>query len=585
MGRETEWGHEDRQYLRRDGGNEMLGPLQLAGLPTAPNHATSKAYIDNLVATLNTLTPAQIAALIAVLTTPGGTIDARIAAAVAAYLPIDGSVAMTGDLTLSGLPTLPAHAANKQYVDALPVGLSTYDAVVAAAGGDYTSVAAACAGEAAGARIFVKAGTYNEAGSVTMLDGQMLIGENPEDTIIDFGGGNFKITSAGGMTNLAVKDLTVQGSIADFTVELVGNYARVENCRIIGTVNAFTGVSLTGDHSVLENCFITDFTKPNLYCASITGNYCKAIGNTFTSSSRGLVAGTIGCHVIGNSFVALASVQIILEQRAICIGNQFYGGSPLYINNVQIMITGNYIYGGGASPGIEWLAGHDYVTITGNIFYQSRVFNTLVAVEYVTVSGNVFRDGTGVTTDGKHWSITGNTFIGNARIYFTANASDNIATGNDLTAAALGITDIGFANEAMHNSGVPTIMDKDFANMVNTSGGGLVAGDVVVFKSVAAGNEVDTTVALGDDAVFGMVDENIANTASGHVQTRGKTTKLKVNGTVAIGIGDMLSTNNVAGIARKAAAGHTAFAVALEAYAGADNLGVIDAQLVCCRKV
>ena len=121
--------------------------------------------------------------------------------------------------------------------------------------------------------------------------------------------------------------------------------------------------------------------------------------------------------------------------------------------------------------------------------------------------------------------------------------------------------------------------------MENTSGGALVEGDVVVIKAVAAGDEFDTTVNQGDDMVLGMLDAGINNNAFGPVQTEGFTDKLKVNGVANIGIGDLLGTHTVAGIARQAAAGDMAFAIALEVYAGADSNGVIDALLIKPRKV
>ncbi len=46
-----------------------------------------------------------------------------------------------------------------------------------------------------------------------------------------------------------------------------------------------------------------------------------------------------------------------------------------------------------------------------------------------------------------------------------------------------------------------------------------------------------------------------------------------------------MGTFTAAGISMKAAAGDMAFAIALEVYAGADSLGVIDALLITPRKV
>jgi hypothetical protein len=108
---------------------------------------------------------------------------------------------------------------------------------------------------------------------------------------------------------------------------------------------------------------------------------------------------------------------------------------------------------------------------------------------------------------------------------------------------------------------------------------------VVILKSAAAGYEVTTTVTAGNDKVYGMLAEDIVDTAQGLVQVLGKTTLLKVNGTDPIAVGDFLSCFTVAGIAGKALATHQVFAMALEAYAVADSNGVIDALLIAPRKI
>ena len=129
----------------------------------------------------------------------------------------------------------------------------------------------------------------------------------------------------------------------------------------------------------------------------------------------------------------------------------------------------------------------------------------------------------------------------------------------------------------------PALLGPQYRRMKNTSGGELVAGDVVVLKSAAAGDEVTTTTTLGDDKVVGMVAETIANNAYGLVQVFGKTTALKVNGTDDIAIGDFLSTYSTVKIARKAIPGDMVFAMALEAYTTDDSSGVVDALILYPR--
>jgi hypothetical protein len=113
----------------------------------------------------------------------------------------------------------------------------------------------------------------------------------------------------------------------------------------------------------------------------------------------------------------------------------------------------------------------------------------------------------------------------------------------------------------------------------------LAAGDVVVLKAVAAGDEVTTTTTAGDPMVFGVATETIADNAYGYIQKLGKTTVLKADGTTDIAIGDMLSCFTTVKIAKKAAATETAFAIALEAYTTDDSSGVLDALLIPPRTI
>ncbi len=76
--------------------------------------------------------------------------------------------------------------------DADGIKLNIYDAIVAPVGGDYTTLAAACAGEAAGASIFIKNGTYNENEDVMLKNGQKLIGETRDGVIVSLVGHQLK---------------------------------------------------------------------------------------------------------------------------------------------------------------------------------------------------------------------------------------------------------------------------------------------------------------------------------------------------------------------------------------------------------
>jgi len=144
--------------------------------------------------------------------------------------------------------------------------------------------------------------------------------------------------------------------------------------------------------------------------------------------------------------------------------------------------------------------------------------------------------------------------------------------------------DSGICTVVMNNQGTEITDVRDLVKVTNTSGGALAAGDVVILKAVAAGNEITTTAVLGNDKVFGIAAEAIADTASGLVLVRGKTTVLSAsNDHGNIAIGDFLCTNDTAKECCKAAAGDMALAIALEACAAANC--VIDALIVSSLKI
>ena len=617
MGRATLYELTDRQYIRLDGGNRMAGQLQLVGDPQADNDAVRKAYLDTVFGAAPT--DADIAAAILVLTTGGGTIDARIAAAVAAYLPLAGGT-LTGALTLSGAPINNLHAATKayadlmlplaggtmggvltlaadpllamqsatkQYVDAIPPGQPVFDAVVDAAGGaDYTSVATACATEAIGAKIYVVRGTYNETANIAMKDGQMLEGQNPEDTIIDFGGGAFKITPNGVGSNRSVINLTIQASIANITVEMAGTGDRVTNCIINGTVASGTAVYLGGIYSIVSHCIITGFTAVGAYGVDMTANSCICHDNTIVTCRTGIDMQGVWCVVSGNRLAGMTLVEIETGAYGQVVGNSFSSAAvDVLVSGAGCVITGNYIRGD-----VSWAGALDFITISDNDFNQGGVINTQVNVDSCNINGNHFNDGSGIRWAGRASTLNGNSFKGTAYFEFTAGADNNTAIGNNLNgsteANATRFTDLGLSgNTAMFNSGVPHPAERRFVGAQNWSGVGVVDGDVVIHESEASGNRVKMTTTQGDPLVAGVFNAAVANGAWGAMQNAGKIATLKVNGTVDIAIGDLLGTYPAAGISMKAATGDMAFAIALEVYAVDDSAGVIDALLIEPRLV
>jgi len=377
-------------------------------------------------------------------------------------------------------------------------------------------------------------------------------------------------------------NFTVQGSIGASTIHTDGDYTRIDNLRVIGTVAANDGIYCDGQRGMVTRCHITGFTKAGQYAIRLHQR-CTAAHNTIATCNSGIQTG-VECLIIGNHLSGITLNQIALGQNAICDSNVLRGAgnSKIIIEGVNVTIRNNMWAGTG---GITWQGNHDYVTIIGNHFEGGGVDLQNVNVQWVVITGNHFGGGFGVDVDAQEVTITGNVFYTTAFVNLSATAKYCTVSGNNFQASNTKIVDVGVGNTAIANVGVPCLMEKSFSRMKNTSGGALVAGNILVMKAVAAGDEVDTTVVAGDDMICGMLDEAANNNVYAAVQHTGFTSRLKVNGTVNIAIGDFISCTNVAGIGRKAVVGHMAVAMALEAYAGADSNGVINALLMVPRKI
>lgn len=126
---------------------------------------------------------------------------------------------------------------------------------------------------------------------------------------------------------------------------------------------------------------------------------------------------------------------------------------------------------------------------------------------------------------------------------------------------------------------------REVVRMKNSSGAEVTVGDIALLKNTASCDEVSTTAVAADvNLARGggfMALETISDTAYGRWLRIGFTDKLKVDGTVDIAIGDMLTTVGISGISRRVGSvSHVGYAVALEAYITDDANGVINARLV-----
>ena len=442
----------------------------------------------------------------------------------------------------------------------------TYDCIVDSAGyGDYTSLYDAI--QAGHTTIFIRNGNYEEKNSITPLDNTTITGESRTGTIIDFGNN---------------------------TINLSARYVSFSNLTLYSESDTHF-ITFGVDTSPYE----TEYSLDNVYL----------YWHTITPTTYAITAtGYYGILRITNSYIDVPNISsawgIHLNGKGSIIANNltFLGQGSL----AKAFYLSPYSYGIGQLTNI-FIRGVFNSTVSAKIVgttlsnlmnYTSRVqpFNFILHVDDVcTISGII---GIDILLTGHNSSLS-NLYVGDFEITgnYTLNRISN-ARITDLTLGAstkynildsITITDTFTDNSGKNKlskvSRGATLVEMDFAYIKNTSGGNLVAGNLVVLKAVAAGNEFTTTTSQGDDLVFGVLAEDIDDTDSGYVQTIGKTTLLKVDGTTDIAIGDFIGTSTTAGIGMKAGAGDMAVAISLEVYTTDDANGIIDALLITPRKI
>lgn len=467
-------------------------------------------------------------------------------------------------------------------------GGSTYYTTVvdAAGGGDYTTLGAAVAAASAGDSIFIRSGNYTESAITSALAGLKIIGESRENVVLDHSTNN--ITFSG----TEVEICNVGFTSTTGTILPGGDHFKMHHCNVTHT-SSNPGITFNGRYGGVDNLYIS-YSGTSL---GINGNskfrtYVENCYIDYTASSGSTVVVLNGGYgYVNNNYVLATGISlngINVSSDCVVSNNYLFGsasgtGSGISASN-NCSITGNNIYG--FDKAID-PAGR-VVSVVGNSINDPKTYGIYLSSDTrCAITGNsIMTAPNGIYLTGSDYNtVTGNS-LGTCTtgIYLDSTSDWNVVTGNAFGYSTTYL-DISSVNSTVSNNmGVPVTQEIQMARMKNTSGGALAAGDVVTLKAVAAGDEVTTTTTGSDNLVLGMAVEAISNNSYGYIQTLGKTTALKVNGTVAISVGDLLTTYTSAGIAAKATSNEKAFAIALEAYSTADSNGVIDALIITPRQ-
>ena len=523
----------------------------------------------------------------------------------------DGAVTTVAVGTADQILTSNGAGLAPTFQNAATGGQILYDAIIAPSGGDYTDIQSAI--NAGKHKLFVRAGTYTLSADITFAaDETVILGES-FDTIIDCGV-NYKI-NINARPNCLISGIKVTGTQTTngLIYSAAGGSGIVEKNYIDGVLpielsgnasdkiftvrdNFITGSSgrkgIVNYYGTIQNNFMFNFgtstSGVDVYGTNgadiISGNYFYNIGGTNTNN---VIVIRGGDNVIDNHIE-----NVVAKSIKDCTG--IYRGVNTIGNHLKNIGTTGEENIGIDGGGITKACFGNFIDTVGNLnavksigiktsigSYSSNYIENINANSGTTYGIQVF--GSAIVSGNYLGNSNGSTEIA----IESTNYDDCIITENHIKTGVWGkAIDTGTKFSIVRNNIGASILDEsDMIYMKNTDGDAMAVGDLVILKSVAAGNEVTHTTTLGDDKVFGMVTETIANNASGYIKTVGKVTQLKVNGTDDIAIGDFIGTSTTAGIGVKASAGDMAIAIALEAYTTDDSAGVIDALLIIPRKI
>lgn len=488
-------------------------------------------------------------------------------------------------------------------------GQTYYTHLIASSGGDYTTVSAYFADAPVAGDVLLIRGTVTETtGTTVTTNGITIMGENTQTSIWAFGTGNIILSG----TDITIKNLQI--TISTGYIRTSANGAIIKDCYINASGNPASNgqIRINGTNSKLLNCnyYNSASSGASLPFVQMTGANAQVLGCDFYAyaSSSDTNDGILSCSgsyalVVGNTFRGAgtsAAYGVICGMTGLAAnfsGNTvsaFNAGTSqpafVYLGVSGGVIGNNTFYQAGVSVKSGSVVGNHIEFTTGTSSYPIQIDGDEVIIANNVIKGVNSSGSVAVLVIGNcdYTQIHSNFIEGFPTGVYAYTAGNDVLSIKNNTFMTI-TTPLNIANivdyEASGNNGTSEVDERKIVWMKNTSGGSLAAGDLVVLKSVAAGNEVTTTTTAGDNKIYGMAVETITNNSLGQILTIGKTTDMKVNGTTAIAVGDFISAYSSAGIGQKAASGHMAIAVALEAYSTADSAGVIDAMLITPRKI
>ena len=341
-------------------------------------------------------------------------------------------------------------------------GQITFDAVVAAADADYTTVGAAIA--AGKTSIFVRDGVYAESTITMTTDNVTIVGESREGTVLRIGAGldGFQVYANGSsITNLTIDGETNDaaaayvvgdGSTAGTPVITKGCRNRLTNCTVKGGTTTFAlfiaGASTSAGAQTLSYFNSNDLQIGNvvedcyLYSPWNGDSFSFSLQRDGSFSRNRCFGGRIAFYMTRNSHCDGNVVSDPVAQGV-------FVGAPSWDNT----ISNNAVYSP-ASTGFKFQNQLEH-TVTGRNFLRNTVSGNTVydaggtAFEVNDSEGNTF-SGNSCANPQDHGfylqEAVRNSFVGNSvtnprtsglnrgsGFYLVANCTDNAIDGNVIT--------------------------------------------------------------------------------------------------------------------------------------------------------
>lgn len=257
-------------------------------------------------------------------------------------------------------------------------GQTVVDYIVAASGGDYTTLGAALTAAAAGSTIWVKSGTYTESAITSSTANITIIGENPETTVIDI----VATTFAHSGNFLQIQNIKFTATTGG--LNLTGTDQRLVNVHIAKTGATTTGLNMSGARAYMAGCRVSSTVTTSLQHVTLSSDYGRYTGNYFelepthTTASMEVSSGNNGASFTGNVIKALATgtnklVKFGAGERVTVAGNLIWCSTAASVavvfDSPKGTFTGNTVRDGKRT--LECGASCQFAVISGNNFYAA----------------------------------------------------------------------------------------------------------------------------------------------------------------------------------------------------------------------